>query len=151
MNWVKERSGAPYSMKTIATMTPALATDGRDLAAALATITAGQQTPDADQGRSVHAARHGQKHHPKKQHGGKGGGKGDGGSGSGGSSPAPCCGTTSCPTPKPGALRKGCAYGGQDFSGGNLRGAQFPQIDGRGSTWTGADLRGALEKLMSRY
>lgn len=32
---------------SLATMTPALATDGRDLAAALATITAGQQMPDA--------------------------------------------------------------------------------------------------------
>lgn len=38
---------APSRAPALATMTPALATDGRDLAAALATITAGQQMPDA--------------------------------------------------------------------------------------------------------
>jgi Pentapeptide repeats (8 copies) len=73
---------------------------------------------------------HGQGRQSKKPHGG-------------GSGSTPCCGTASCAAPKPGALRKGCAYGSQDFSGADLRGAQFPQIDGRGSTWTGADLRGA--------
>jgi len=38
---------APSRAPALATMTPALATDGRDLAAALATITAGQPMPDA--------------------------------------------------------------------------------------------------------
>lgn len=38
---------APSRAPALATMTPALATDGRDLAAAIATITAGQQMPDA--------------------------------------------------------------------------------------------------------
>jgi predicted ATPase len=38
---------APSRAPALATMTPALATDGRDLAAALATIAAGQQTPEA--------------------------------------------------------------------------------------------------------
>ena len=38
---------APSRAPALATMTPALATDGRDLASALATITAGQPMPDA--------------------------------------------------------------------------------------------------------
>ena len=64
----------------------------------------------------------GQGHHHTKKHkpGGKGGGTGGGGAGGG--SATPCCGTAACLAPKAGALRKGCDYQSQDFSGAALRG-----------------------------